>query len=149
LATIGLVTAMLAVLAPGAEAVVNTCKARNLTKDTPVDTNLQRVIIHLRDLLARYEPADRDTQLGADMPGDQVAVTGNDLDGDTGLLEGCQRRSGTCFGRIKEGRKAGEYQFRFVAHNGMGVVQRNLAPGDPQHTEAVLFQHMVLIANTD
>ena len=44
LATIGLVTALLAVLAPGADAVVNTCKARNLTKDTPVDTNLQRVI---------------------------------------------------------------------------------------------------------
>jgi hypothetical protein len=39
-----LVAGMLAVLAPGANAAVNTCKAKNLTKGTPVDTHLQRVI---------------------------------------------------------------------------------------------------------
>ena len=44
LATVGLVVGMLAVLAPGAAGVVNTCRARNLTKGTPADTNLQRVI---------------------------------------------------------------------------------------------------------
>ena len=44
LTTLGLVAGMLAVLPPGADAVVNTCKARNLTKDTPARSNLQRVI---------------------------------------------------------------------------------------------------------
>ena len=44
LAAFALVAGMLVILAPGAGAVVNTCKARNLTKGTPVDTNLQRVI---------------------------------------------------------------------------------------------------------
>jgi hypothetical protein len=39
-----LVAGMLAVLAPGANAAVNSCKAKNLTKGTPVDTHLQRVI---------------------------------------------------------------------------------------------------------
>ena len=34
----------LVAVAPGATAVVNTCRARDLTQDTPVRTNLQRVI---------------------------------------------------------------------------------------------------------
>ena len=44
LTTLVLVAGMFAVLAPGAGAVANTCQARNLTKGTPVRTNLQRVI---------------------------------------------------------------------------------------------------------
>ena len=44
LATIGLVAAMLGILVPAAGAVVNTCRARNVTQGTPSGSDLQAVI---------------------------------------------------------------------------------------------------------
>jgi len=54
LATLGLVTGMLAIAAPGAGAVVNDCRARNVSQGTPDRSNLQAAIAaaHWGDTIA-------------------------------------------------------------------------------------------------
>ena len=74
------------------------------------------------------------------MLGDQFAVAGDDLDRDAAVRERGQRGAGALLGRIEKGGKAGEHQFRFVADDGMRMVQRHFAPGDAQHAEAFLFE---------
>ena len=107
----------------------------------------QCVVVHLRDLLASQEPGDRNLQLGADMPGDQITVAGHNLDLNASLLERGQCGGGALLGGIEKGGKPGEHQFRFVTHNGMQVVRRHLAPGNAQHPKAFFFQRAVLVAN--
>lgn len=52
LATIGLVASILAILAPAAGAVTNTCRAKNMTQGRPSNSDLQAVI-------AAADPGDR------------------------------------------------------------------------------------------
>ena len=106
----------------------------------------QSVVVHLLDLLADHHTRDRNLQLGADMPRDQIAVAGHDLDRDARLLQRGQCGSSALLGGIEKGGKSGQHQFRFVAHHGMRVVQRHLAPGNAQHAEAFLFQRVILVA---
>ena len=41
-------------------------------------------------------------------------------------------------------RKTREHQFRFVADDGMGMIQRNFTPGDAQYPETFFFEGDVL-----
>ena len=107
----------------------------------------QRGVVHRLDVGAGEQPADGDAQLGAHVAGHQVAVAGDDLDGDAGLLQRRQRRAGARLGRVEEGREAGEHQLRLVADDRVGVVRRHLAPGDAQHAEAFGLQAAVLGAD--
>ena len=81
------------------------------------------------------------------MPGNQIAVASDDLDGNADPIQGSQCRGSACLRWVEEGRKAGEHQFCFVTHHGMGMVHGHLPPGDAQHPEAFFLQRAVLAAN--
>jgi len=88
------------------------------------------LVYNLRDLFPSQHARHGNVQLGADMLGHQFAVSRDNLDSHFAVVKRGESGTGALLGRIEEGRKTREDQFRLVADDGMGMVKGNVAPSD-------------------
>ncbi len=105
-----------------------------------LDPQFQDLVVHVLDVLAKQRQARLQSDLAADLAGDDRVVAGQDLDGDTDLAQGGNRRAGGFLRRIEEGQEAADHQFAFIRSLVLVLALglEDIAGGDQQDAETVL-----------
>ena len=108
--------------------------------DATIGDLADRAVVESGELAPKHNVIDRQSDVAADLPGDEVVVASEDLHGEAMVAQGSQCRRGGLLWRIEKADESRERELRLVGHRVRAVALVEISIRHRDDAEPVLVQ---------